>query len=77
MAQNRRSDFVHGTDVTLEVYVDGTGPALVVLPSYGRDGGADFDDFAKQGGRGWLHGPASSASRHCRLKRKYGRVNAA
>jgi hypothetical protein len=50
MAQNRRSDFVHGTDVTLEVYVDGTGPALVVLPSYGRDGAADFDDFASKVG---------------------------
>ena len=31
-------------------YVDGTGPALVVLPSYGRDGGADFDDFASKVG---------------------------
>jgi pimeloyl-ACP methyl ester carboxylesterase len=50
MAQNRRSEFVHGTDVTLEVYVDGTGPALVVLPSYGRDGGADFDYFASKVG---------------------------
>ncbi len=50
MAQNRRSELVHGTDVTLEVYVDGTGPALVVLPSYGRDGGADFDYFASKVG---------------------------
>ena len=50
MAQKRRSDFVHGADVMLEVYVDGTGPALVVLPSYGRDGGADFDDFASKVG---------------------------
>jgi pimeloyl-ACP methyl ester carboxylesterase len=50
MAQNRRSEFVHGTNVTLEVYVDGTGPALVVLPSYGRDGGEDFDYFARRVG---------------------------
>jgi pimeloyl-ACP methyl ester carboxylesterase len=48
MAQNRTSKFVHGTNVTIEVYVDGTGPALVVLPSYGRDGGADFDYFASK-----------------------------
>jgi hypothetical protein len=50
MAQNRRSEFVHGTNVTLEVYVDGTGSALVVLPSYGRDGGEDFDYFARRVG---------------------------
>lgn len=48
MAQNRRSTFVQGTDVTLEVYVEGTGPALVVLPSYGRGGGGDFDFFASK-----------------------------
>jgi pimeloyl-ACP methyl ester carboxylesterase len=50
MPQNRRREFVHGTDVTLEVYVDGTGPALVVLRSYGRDGGADYDYFASKVG---------------------------
>lgn len=50
MAQSRRSQFVYGTDVTLEVYVDGAGPALVVLPSYGRDGGADYDYFASKVG---------------------------
>lgn len=50
MAQNRRSAFVHGTDVALEVYVEGTGPALVILPSYGRGGGADFDYFASKVG---------------------------
>jgi len=43
-------EFVHGTDVTLEVYVEGAGPALVVLPSYGRDGGADFDYFVSKVG---------------------------
>ena len=50
MAQNRTSKFVHGSNVTIEVYVDGTGPELVVLPSYGRDGGADFDYFASKAG---------------------------
>jgi len=47
MAQNRHSEFVHGLDVTLEVYADSLGPALVVLPSYGRDGGEDCDYFAR------------------------------
>jgi hypothetical protein len=37
MAQSKRSEFVHGTDVTFEVYVDGAGPALIVLPSSGRN----------------------------------------
>jgi pimeloyl-ACP methyl ester carboxylesterase len=46
MVQSRRSRFVQGNDVTLEVYVNGAGPALVALPSYGRDGGEDFDYFA-------------------------------
>ena len=39
MAQKRRSDFVHGTDVTLEVYVEGAIPksgdfdsAIISLP---------------------------------------------
>jgi pimeloyl-ACP methyl ester carboxylesterase len=44
--QNRRGEFVQGSDVTLEVFVDGDGPALVILPSYGRGGGEDFDAFA-------------------------------
>ncbi len=40
-----------GSIVTL---VDGVGPALVVLPSYGRDGGLDYDDFAaRAAAQGW------------------------
>jgi pimeloyl-ACP methyl ester carboxylesterase len=40
-----------GSIVTL---VDGVGPAIVVLPSYGRDGGPDYDDIAaRAAGRGW------------------------
>ena len=29
-------------DVTIETYVQGTGPAIVMLPSTGRDGGRGF-----------------------------------
>ena len=46
--QKRRSEFVQGVDLKLEVYIDGTGPALIVLPSYGRGGGEDFDYFASK-----------------------------
>ena len=35
----------HGTAL-IETLVEGEGPALVMLPSYGRDGGRDFDAFA-------------------------------
>ena len=44
----RQTVFVEGNGVTLEVYVDGAGPALVVLPSYGRGSGDDFDSFASR-----------------------------
>jgi pimeloyl-ACP methyl ester carboxylesterase len=46
MMQMRHSQRVNGENVTLEVDVDGEGPGLVVLPSYGRGGGEDFDIFA-------------------------------
>lgn len=46
MAQMRHSEFVDGVDAVLEVYVDGSGPLLVVLPSYGRGSGEDFDSFS-------------------------------
>ena len=40
--------------VEIETYVDGDGPALVILPSYGRDGGEDFDDITARTIRaGW------------------------
>lgn len=42
----RRSEVVSANGVTIETYVQGTGPAVVVLPSTGRDGGEDFDDVA-------------------------------
>lgn len=48
MSPTRSSERVEGDDVTLEVHVDGEGPALVVLPSYGRGAGKDFDLFARK-----------------------------
>lgn len=36
---------IHGS-TTIETLVQGAGRPIVVLPSYGRDGGADFDQFA-------------------------------
>jgi pimeloyl-ACP methyl ester carboxylesterase len=46
VAETRQIHCLEGHGVTLEVYADGAGPALVVLPSYGRGGGEDFDLFA-------------------------------
>lgn len=48
MVETTKSHWVQGRDVTLEVYADGSGPALVVLPSYGRGAGADFESFASR-----------------------------
>lgn len=31
--------------MSIETYVDGDGPAVVVIPSYRRDGGEDFEPF--------------------------------
>lgn len=41
----RHSEMVTAGPVSIETYVDGDGPGVVVLPSYGRDGGEDFDLF--------------------------------
>jgi len=45
----RRSEITTDNDVSIQTYIDGEqnghGPAVVILPSYGRDGGADFDPF--------------------------------
>jgi pimeloyl-ACP methyl ester carboxylesterase len=40
---NRPSEIVTTGEVPIETYVDGEGPDVVILPSYGRDGGDDFD----------------------------------
>ena len=42
----RTSSLVQRANVTIETIIDGDGPAFVILPSYGRDSGADFDPFA-------------------------------
>jgi pimeloyl-ACP methyl ester carboxylesterase len=42
---NRYSEFVTKDAVSIETDVDGTGPDVVILPSYGRDGGEGFDTF--------------------------------
>ncbi len=61
---------VRRADVEIETYIDGDGPALVVLPSYGRDGGKDYDDITARGprpGGGCCgHSPAASPDRRAR-----------
>jgi hypothetical protein len=42
---DRTSKFVRYLDVEIETYVDGDWPTIVILPSYGRDSGDDFDDI--------------------------------
>lgn len=44
----RQKVLVEECGLTLEVYVEGSGPALVILPSYGRGSGDDFDSFASR-----------------------------
>lgn len=41
----RHSEIVAAGEVPIEAYVDGTAPAIVVLPSYSLDSGEDFDPF--------------------------------
>ena len=48
MAKTRTSQMIHGDGVTLEAYFNGQGPTLVILPSYGRDGGDDYDDISSR-----------------------------
>ncbi len=51
---DRDSQIVRRPAVEIETYVDGSGPALVILPSYGRDGGEDYDDItARVAQGGW------------------------
>ncbi|MCH9666602.1 MAG: alpha/beta hydrolase [Actinomycetia bacterium] len=41
-------------DSSIVTFVDGAGPDLVILPSYGRDGGVDYDDVtARAVADGW------------------------
>jgi len=41
----RPSEIVTTGLASIETYLDGDGPNVVILPSYGRDSGADFDSF--------------------------------
>ena len=43
----RQSATTRRDGVAIETYVDGEGPPFVILPSYGRDGGEDFDDLTR------------------------------
>jgi pimeloyl-ACP methyl ester carboxylesterase len=43
----RQSEIVTAGAVSIETYVDGCGPAIVVIPSYGRGGGRDFDPLTE------------------------------
>ncbi len=43
--EDRISVLIANDTATIETYVDGSGPALIVLPYYGRDGGKDYDNF--------------------------------
>ena len=45
-AAGRRREFVRHQDVSLEVIVDGDGPAIVLLPSLARDS-EDYDEVAE------------------------------
>ena len=50
----RRSRLVRRPGVVIETLVEGSGPALAILPSYGRDSGGDFDDIGARVARaGW------------------------
>ena len=44
----RTSTMVTGKDVAIETYIDGQGPCVVILPSYGRDGSKDYDHITRQ-----------------------------
>lgn len=42
---NRHSELITTDAVSIETYINGTGPDVVILPSYGRDSAEDFDTF--------------------------------
>jgi pimeloyl-ACP methyl ester carboxylesterase len=42
---NRHSEMVRNGAVSIETYVDGDGPAVVLIPSYGRGSRDDFEPF--------------------------------
>lgn len=40
------TEFVRSSEANIQVIVQGAGPSVVILPSYGRDGGDDYNYFA-------------------------------
>ena len=46
VAVERRSELVHYNDVQIDVVIDGSGPAVVLLPSLARDSD-DYDEVAE------------------------------
>jgi hypothetical protein len=52
--------FASQRDSAIETYVDGEGPTILILPSYGRDSGDDFDDITRRSD-GELHRPLAGA----------------
>lgn len=42
----RHSEVVSDGSVTIETFIEGDGQDVVILPSYGRSGGDDFDAFS-------------------------------
>ena len=44
---HRVIETVSNGNAVIETLVDGKGPSVVMLPSFGRDVGADFDEFAE------------------------------
>jgi pimeloyl-ACP methyl ester carboxylesterase len=50
----RACETVRAGGVRLRTYVDGAGPTLVIIPSYGRGSGTDYDDITTRlVGAGW------------------------
>jgi pimeloyl-ACP methyl ester carboxylesterase len=41
------TQFVRSGNANIQVFVQGSGPTVVILPSYGRDGGDDYNFFAE------------------------------
>lgn len=40
------TQFVRSAQANLQVFIQGAGPTVVIIPSYGRDGSDDFDYFS-------------------------------
>ena len=49
--------------VAIETYAEGDGPTLLILPSCGRDGGADHEDVTTRAVRAGWH-PAMIRMQH-------------